>query len=174
MDADMHRHFCDFANIAVGLALPPGARILDVGCGSGWLSEYFARLGYDVKGIDVSPPLIAMSRERVARVPYGVDHETPLRCTFDVHDIELAPLKEKFDAVICYDSLHHLADEHAVFRHLAAMLDAGGLLFILEGHKPRAGSKTEAELRDAMRESNAEPPFSSTICECHRRACRRL
>ena len=93
MDADMHRHFCDFANIAVRLALPPGARILDVGCGSGWLSEYFARLGYDVKGIDISPSLIAMSRERVSRVPYGVDHETPLRCTFAVHDIELEPLK---------------------------------------------------------------------------------
>ncbi|MCM3904624.1 MAG: methyltransferase domain-containing protein [Pyrinomonadaceae bacterium] len=162
MDADMHRHFCDFANIAVGLALPPGARILDVGCGSGWLSEYFARLGYDVKGIDVSPPLIAMSRERVARVPYGVDHETPLRCTFDVHDIELTPLKDQFDAVICYDSLHHLADEQAVFRHLAAMLDVGGLLFILEGHKPREGSETEAELRDVMREfGTLESPFSS-------------
>ncbi len=162
MDADMHRHFCDFANIAVGLALPPGARILDVGCGSGWLSEYFARLGYDVKGIDISPPLIAMSRERGARVPYGVDHETPLRCTFDVHDIELTPLKEKFDAVICYDSLHHLADEHAIFSHLAAMLDVGGLLFIVEGHKPQAGSETEAELRDVMREfGTLESPFSS-------------
>lgn len=162
MDADMHRHFCDFANIAVGLALPPGSRILDVGCGSGWLSEYFARLGYEVKGIDISPALIAMSRERVERVPYGVDHETPLRCTFDVHDIELRPLREGFDAIICYDSLHHLADEHAVFRHLMAMLDVGGLLFILEGHKPRAGSETEAELCDVMREfGTLESPFTS-------------
>jgi 2-polyprenyl-3-methyl-5-hydroxy-6-metoxy-1,4-benzoquinol methylase/glycosyltransferase involved in cell wall biosynthesis len=162
MDADMHRHFCDFANIAVGLALPPGARILDVGCGSGWLSEYFARLGYDVKGIDISPALITMSRERVARVPYGVDHETPLRCLFAVHDIEIAPLEEKFDAVICYDSLHHLEDERAVFRHLAAMLDVGGLLFILEGHKPGRGSETEAELFEVMREfGTLESPFSS-------------
>ena len=59
MDEDMHRHFCDFANMAVTLALPAGAKILDVGCGSGWLSEYFARLGYQVKGIDISPDLIA-------------------------------------------------------------------------------------------------------------------
>ena len=51
-------------------------RILDVGCGSGWMSEYFARLGYEVKGIDISPALIEMSRDRVARVPYDVDHET--------------------------------------------------------------------------------------------------
>ncbi len=161
MDADTHRHFCDFANIAMELALPPGSRILDVGCGSGWLSEYFARLGYAVKGIDISPALIAMSRERVAGLAYGVDHQTPLRCDFEVHDIELAPLSEKFDAIICYDSLHHLEDERAVFRNLSAMVDVGGLLFILEGQKPPSGSQSEAELLNVLREfGTLESPFS--------------
>src|SRR6185503_6725937 len=111
LDVEAFRHFCDFANIAVALALPPGSSILDVGCGSGWLSEYFARLGYVVKGIDISPELIQMSRDRIARVPYDVDHETTLRCEFEVHDIERAPLNEHFDAVVCYDSLHHFEDE---------------------------------------------------------------
>lgn len=162
MDEDTHRHLCDFANMAVTLALPAGASILDVGCGSGWLSEYFARLGYKVKGIDISPDLIAMSRDRVARVPFGVDHETPLSCEFEVHDVELAPLNEKFDAVICYDSLHHFVDERAVMRHLAAMLDPGGLLFILEGQKPDDDSVTADELREVMREfGTLESPFSN-------------
>lgn len=161
MDAETQRHFTDFANMAAALALPPGARILDVGCGSGWLSEYFARLGYDVTGIDISDELIAMSRDRVERVPYDVDHETALRCRFLTQDIESAPLPEKFDAVICYDSLHHFEDERKVFRHLAEMLDIGGLLFILEGHKPAAGSATEAELQDVMRQyGTLESPFS--------------
>lgn len=160
MDEDTHRHFCDFANIAVSLALPPGSRILDLGCGSGWLSEYFARLGYVVKGIDISPDLIEMSRERVARVPYGADHETPLRCMFEVHDVELSPLQEKFDAVICYDSLHHFEDDAAVIRHAAQMLDIGGLLFILEGDRPHTGSSSENELREVMREfGTLEAPF---------------
>ena len=162
MDEDMHRHFCDFANMAVTLALPAGAKILDVGCGSGWLSEYFARLGYQVKGVDISPDLIQMSRERVARVPYGVDHQTPLRCEFAVHDIELAALDEKFDLVICYDSLHHFQDERAVMRHVAAMLEVGGLLFILEGQKPDDNSRTADELRSVMREfGTLESPFST-------------
>lgn len=161
MDEDMQRHFCDFANMAVALALPPGSCLLDVGCGSGWLSEYFARLGYDVKGIDISPSLIEMSRERVARVPYGVDHETALRCTFAVHDIEDAPLDEKFDAIICYDSLHHFEDERSVFQHLAAMLPIGGQLFILEGQRPPADSPSEQELHDVMREFHTlESPFA--------------
>lgn len=160
MDEDMHRHFCDFANIAVQLALPPGSRILDVGCGSGWLSEYFARLGYIVRGIDISPALIAMSRERVERVPYGVDHETPLHCTFEIHDIEVEPLAEKFDAIVCYDSLHHFPDEHSVIRNLAQMLPIGGQLFILEGKRPAEGSSSEKELFDVMREfQTLESPF---------------
>ena len=162
MDEDMHRHFCDFANMAVALGLPPGSRVLDVGCGSGWLSEYFARLGYEVKGIDISPSLIEMSRERVARVPYGVDHETPLRCTFEVHDIELAPLTEKFDAIVCYDSLHHFEDESSVVRNVAEMLPIGGQLFILEGGRPEAGSASERELHDVMTEFRTlESPFDS-------------
>jgi len=166
MDPETHRHFSDFANMAVALALPAGAKILDVGCGSGWLSEYFARLGYDVTGIDISDDLIRMARERVASVPYNLDHESAISCRFITHDIETAPLAKelgaKFDAIICYDSLHHLLDERAVFRHLAAMLDVGGLLFILEGHKPAAGSATEDELRAVMHEyGTLESPFST-------------
>jgi glycosyltransferase involved in cell wall biosynthesis/SAM-dependent methyltransferase len=163
LDEDARRHFCDFANMAVTLALPAGSRLLDVGCGSGWLSEYFARLGYDVRGIDISPDLVEMSRERVARVPYGVDHETPLRCAFDVHDIESAPLSERFDACVCYDSLHHFDDERAVIRNLSAMLHVGGLLFILEGERPPAGSASEEELRAVMGEfGTLESPFEQT------------
>jgi SAM-dependent methyltransferase/glycosyltransferase involved in cell wall biosynthesis len=160
MDAETHRHFCDFANIAVTLGLPAGSRILDVGCGSGWLSEYFARLGYQVKGIDISPTLVEMSRDRVARLAYDVDHETALRCSFEVHDIEMAPLSERFDAVLCYDSLHHFEDEGAVLRHIAAMLRVGGVLFILEGERPPSGSATEEELYGVMSEyGTLESPF---------------
>ncbi|HLM55997.1 MAG TPA: methyltransferase domain-containing protein [Pyrinomonadaceae bacterium] len=160
MDEDTHRHFCDFANMAVALALPAGSRILDVGCGSGWLSEYFARLGYEVTGLDISPALVEMARERVRLVPYGVDHETPLRCAFRVHDIERAPVGEKFDAVVCYDSLHHFEDERAVMRHLADALPPGGVLFILEGGRPEAGSGNEELLYGVMREfETLESPF---------------
>ena len=160
LDADTHRHFGDFANIALALALPPGARILDVGCASGWLCEFFARFGYDVTGIDISSDLIAMARERLAKVPFGADHETGLSYRFLVHDIEAAALDETFDAIICYDSLHHFEDEHAVMKHLATMLNYGGQLFVIEGERPPEGSATEAELRSVMQEyETLESPF---------------
>lgn len=161
MDADTHRHFCDFANMAVTLAMPTGARLLDVGCGSGWLCEYFARLGYDATGIDISADLIALARERLERVPYGLDDTTRLRYRFLEHDIENAPLPETFDVVICYDSLHHFEDERAVLCNIAAMLEEGGFLFVLEGEQPPVGSETENELRDVMQQyETLESPFS--------------
>jgi 2-polyprenyl-3-methyl-5-hydroxy-6-metoxy-1,4-benzoquinol methylase len=161
LDDDTHRHFCDFANVAVALALSPGARILDVGCGSGWLCEYFARFGYDVTGIDISPELIAMADDRLGKVPYGADYEKALRFRFLVHDIEAAALAETFDAIICYDSLHHFEDEHSVLQHLSEMLNYGGQLFVLEGERPPEGSGTEDELRSAMLEyETLESPFS--------------
>jgi 2-polyprenyl-3-methyl-5-hydroxy-6-metoxy-1,4-benzoquinol methylase len=65
MDPETARHFYDFANIAVALALRADARILDVGCGPGWVTEYFARLGYEMTGIDISDGLIQVARERL-------------------------------------------------------------------------------------------------------------
>jgi glycosyltransferase involved in cell wall biosynthesis/SAM-dependent methyltransferase len=163
MDPETQRHFNDFANMAAALALRAGAKILDVGCGPGWLSEYFARLGYDVTGIDINDDLIDIARERLQSMPYKVDHQTPLRCRFLTHDIEAEPIAKKFDAVICYDALHHFEDEQKVFRHLAAMLDTGGLLFILEGQKPSNSSATGDVLREIMRDyQTLESPFSET------------
>jgi 2-polyprenyl-3-methyl-5-hydroxy-6-metoxy-1,4-benzoquinol methylase len=162
MDPETARHFYDFANMCVALALRADAKILDVGCGPGWVTEYFARLGYEMTGIDISEGLIQVARERAEGLAYQVDQETPLRCRFISHDIEAAPLSEKFDAIICYDALHHFADEKSVFRNLAAMLEIGGVLFIVEGHKPPSGSPTEIELRGFMEKYNTlESPFSS-------------
>ena len=150
MDVETQRHFCDFANMAVALDLPPGARILDAACGSGWLSEYFARLGYDVTGIDISPDLIEISRDRIRVLPPNVDPETPIRCRFLVHDLELGPLDEKFDAIVCYDAMHHMEDAPSAIRNLAAMLPIGGILFVLEGNRPAPGSAGQAELIEVM------------------------
>jgi glycosyltransferase involved in cell wall biosynthesis/2-polyprenyl-3-methyl-5-hydroxy-6-metoxy-1,4-benzoquinol methylase len=161
MDIETARHFYDFANIAVALALRADAKILDVGCGPGWVSEYFARIGYDMTGIDISDDLIQVARERIAALPYQVDQETPVRCRFLVHDIEAGPLAEKFDAIICYDALHHFEVEQSVFRNLAAMLEIGGVLFVVEGQKPEPDSALEIELRGFMEKyQTLESPFS--------------
>src|SRR5207244_11070644 len=49
------------AELGAILALlpPPPARLLDLGCGTGWTSVFFARAGYDVVGVDLAPDMIA-------------------------------------------------------------------------------------------------------------------
>ncbi|HEU5317088.1 MAG TPA: methyltransferase, partial [Chloroflexota bacterium] len=82
--------------------IPPGARVLEVGCGVGDLLAA-VRPSFGV-GIDVSRAMIAEARRRHAS-------SAPLHfyCA-DVHDLALASGAPPFDYVICSDLLGHLAD----------------------------------------------------------------
>lgn len=160
LDEESHRYFCDFAHLARALALPARSRILDLGCGSGWLAEYLARLGYDVTGADVSPDLLDMARERLARVPFDVAPTVAPACRFVELDAERERLHEGFDAVVCYDSLHHFLDARAVLRNVVEMLLPGGVLLVMEGSRPEPGSAGERELVAVMeRHATLESPF---------------
>ncbi|MER3429415.1 MAG: hypothetical protein C4334_15255 [Pyrinomonas sp.] len=161
IDAETRRYFCDFANLVDVLNLPAGKKVLDVGCGSGWLCEFLARLGYDVLGIDINRDLIRIARARIESIPYGSDLYNGLKCRFLVHDIETSFLPEKFDAAICYDSFHHFENERAVLKHIREMLAPNGLLFILEGACPPLRSEEAEELKSTMLEHRSlESPFN--------------
>jgi ubiquinone/menaquinone biosynthesis C-methylase UbiE len=55
------------------LILPPGASVLDVGCGTGYFTRRLASDGFDVTGVDVSPEMIDTARsQRVAGESYMV------------------------------------------------------------------------------------------------------
>jgi SAM-dependent methyltransferase len=51
----------------------PGARVLDVGCGTGTNAIWLARRGFRVSGIDLSPTAIAIARKRADRAGAAVD-----------------------------------------------------------------------------------------------------
>src|SRR6185503_19328267 len=52
----------DAAIVAALATVPPG-RVLDVGCGEGWLARAAASLGHRVVGVDASAPLIERARD---------------------------------------------------------------------------------------------------------------
>jgi cyclopropane-fatty-acyl-phospholipid synthase len=56
-----------YARILAELALPPGAHILEIGCGWGGFAEVAARAGYRVTGLSLSDAQTAWARERLAR-----------------------------------------------------------------------------------------------------------
>jgi len=81
-----------------------GARILDAGCGTGALAFELAKRGAMVVGVDVSPTLIGLARERA---PIGTGRGT---ATFAVGDMLDSSLGD-FDHVVAMDSLIHYEGE---------------------------------------------------------------
>jgi 2-polyprenyl-3-methyl-5-hydroxy-6-metoxy-1,4-benzoquinol methylase len=75
------------------LKLPPGSRILDVGCGTGRHSVELARRGYQVAGVDISSGMLAEAKK--AATEAGVEVKW-------IHaDATQFKSNKKFDAAIC-------------------------------------------------------------------------
>jgi SAM-dependent methyltransferase len=100
-DVRCGEYLMDIAQVMRALPPPPG-KLLDVGVGSGWTSELFAIRGYDVLGLDISPDMIELAKQRSGNLK------------FLVCDYETGPLPGGFDIAVIYDALHHAEDEFAV------------------------------------------------------------
>jgi len=107
------------------LLVPPPARILEFGCGVGWLSTFLALRGYEVHGIDISPDAIAAAQN--ASQARGLPN---LR--FAVGDYEDAPPRRDFDYVIFYGALHHAENELRAVQHAYEALRPGGAMIAFE------------------------------------------
>ncbi|OLN26558.1 Methyltransferase [Desulfovibrio sp. DV] len=109
---------------AVAKALPAGAAVLDLGCGTGEpLAGYFIRAGHPVVGIDGAPAMIARCQERFPDM------------TWMVGDMRRLSLGRPFGAVLAWDSFFHLAydDQRAMFAVFAAHTSPDGLLLFTSG-----------------------------------------
>jgi len=97
--------------------LQPGARVLDVCCGTGQFTEEVRRRGFDTTGIDASGEMIGYAREN-----------TP-RTVLTVADVRDFSLRRKFDAAYSvFESLNHVPDIDGLrlaFRNVRRHLRAG-------------------------------------------------
>ncbi len=117
---------------------PPPARVLDLGCGSGWTSEIIARCGYDVLGVDVAPAMIEIANKRV---------QADLTLAFRVADYERPCAFGEYDAAVLYDALHHADDEWLVVANTFRALRPGGRFVSIE---PGVGHSTSAPTLDVV------------------------
>jgi SAM-dependent methyltransferase len=99
---DLTRHFS------------PGARLLDIGCGSGWLAAHFS----EYTGVE--------------RDPVAVEHALSLGRNVVMCDVEREPLPfddQTFEGVVLKDLLEHVRDPVAVVREARRVLTEGGRLY---------------------------------------------
>lgn len=106
--------------------LPPGGRLLDLGCGAGEpIARWFMAEGFVVTGADFSTAMLDIAR---ARWPEGDWRQVDMRAL---------DLDETFDGIIAWDSFFHLTpdEQRACLPQLAAHLSPGGSVLITVGHK---------------------------------------
>lgn len=149
-----------FAHIVEQLKLGLRAQVLDVGCGPGWMSEYLARCGYWVTGIDISEDMVEIARLRIAQIPGQVGEGIDAHAEFHAMPVREMPWEARFDAAILYDTMHHFDNELETLRVILRTLVPGGTIYIREGARPAPGSYSEQALIDEMRTwSTLESPF---------------
>lgn len=97
----------------------PGERLLEIGCGTGYVLRALAReCGLSVTGSELFPEGLEFARKRVPEAE------------FSVLDARQMPYKEEFDLAGAFDVLEHIDDDVGVLRGLRGALRPGGHLLI--------------------------------------------
>lgn len=133
--------------------LPPApARLLECGCGTGWLAYFLSRRGYAVTATDVAPGAIELARAN----PVFQDGAVP---SFQVADSEQLPFDSEFDAVVYFDSLHHAVDEQAAITSAFRALRPGGVCIALEPGRGHHKKSLEVEADHDVTEKDMPPAY---------------
>ncbi|MEQ4305122.1 class I SAM-dependent methyltransferase [Plantactinospora sp. B6F1] len=106
--------------------VPPRARILDAGCGTGRVGAELATRGHRVVGVDADPALVEAAR---------VDHPGPRWLVGDLAELDLAAEgePEPFDAAVCAGNVMAFVapgTERAVLSRIAAHVRPDGIVVV--------------------------------------------
>lgn len=100
-----------------------GARVVDVGCGGGVLSEGLACAGAVVTGIDLAADALAAARQHAAEQGLAIDYRH-----VSVTDLA-AEAAAAFDVVTCLELIEHVPDPAELVRACAELARTNGWVF---------------------------------------------
>lgn len=150
------------AHIAAKLALAPGQRILDIGCGWGGMAITLAQLeAVEVLGITLSEEQLVLARERAAAA--GVAD----RVTFELIDYRDLAAREagRFDRIVSVGMFEHVGATNfeTFFRAAANLMTADGVMLLHTiGRFGRPGA-TDAFTRKYIFPGGYIPALSETL-----------
>ena len=104
-----------------------GKKVLDIGCGGGFMVEAFGRFARDAVGVDISENSIAYARKHWPQFRFYAEDLT-----------RFAKRSETFDFVFSSEVLEHVLDPHEFMRAVQACVRIGGFVYISApdvGHK---------------------------------------
>ncbi len=102
------------------LAIGPGERVLDLGCGNGWATRLIAQTNAGVQaiGVDASPKMIARADEL---------HSFTIRARYDLGSFENLDFKDgEFDRVFSMEALYYAGDLAQALAEAHRVLKSGG------------------------------------------------
>lgn len=144
----LHQRFLD----EIGQYLPDSGRILDVGCGFGFFSQYYARKfpNLEIHGIDINANRIRMARLAAKRLGLvNVDYE--------VVDVVEYQCTTSFDGAYMLDIVHHIPREAVLLllEKIYAKLNQGSRFLIKDVNTKPAYKLWFTYLVDKMMDKNA-------------------
>lgn len=169
-DAEMIKDDRTIETILDNAEVGAGMDILDVACGTGVMFPYYRNRGVaSVTGIDISPEMAKIAREKFAAAP-----EITVLCG----DVEETDFGRKFDRIVVYNAFPHFPDPRRLIKTLAGLLKEDGRLTIahgasreaIDGHHKGAASKVSNGLMsaDSLRSLFA-PHFEVEVTVSNRR-----
>lgn len=100
-----------------------GKKVLDVGCGGGILSESMARIGANVKGIDLA--------DKALKIAHLHSLESGIKIDYECIAVEALAAREpaSYDVVTCMEMLEHVPDPASIIQACATLVKPGGYVF---------------------------------------------
>ena len=112
------------------LALKPGMKVLDIGCGTGGSAFYLARkFGVEVLGVDLSTNMLTIAEEHKAEM----EPEVRARVSFKQMDATKVDFPEAhFDMMYSRDAIMHIAEKEKLYAKVFKWLKPGGRILVSE------------------------------------------
>lgn len=121
----------------------PDARLLEVGCGTGHWSRFFAEQGFEVFGLDVSPEMVEVARSR--KLPH---------CHFEIGDACHLPTgNSTFQVVAAMAALEFVSEPETAVAGMCRCVAHGGSVLI--------GTLNRLATVNRERVANGEEPYAS-------------
>lgn len=124
-------HYIRIQEALESRGVTPPQRILELGCGPGWTSEFLALAGYSAVGTTIAPFDVEIGKKKIESL-----RTKGLKANLEFH---IAPMesvdtlsgaRESFDAAFIYEALHHAFDWRKAIESASKCLKRGGWMLL--------------------------------------------